>query len=207
MIAATGAPHTVIHREEVAETVAARRGRPLVLVDVALPRDVEERVDGLPGVFRYDIDDLRARLDENLAQREATRPSVEALVDAELAAWTAWYNSRQAVPTLVKMRSKVQAIAESELAETLAQLPDLDARESEAMRRMVHRLVNKVLHEPTVHLKAAAAQSSEEGEAYADAIRALFNLSAEADEWIDESAGPKPSSVTLFESPLVAVSA
>lgn len=176
VITATGAPHTVIHREEVAEIHPQRQGRPLIFVDIALPRDVEESVEELAGVHRFDIDDLRATLDANLAQREAARPHVEEIIAQEIAEFVSWHNSRQAIPTLVDMRRKVGDIAQSELNEALAQLPDLTDREEEVIRRMVHRLVNKVLHEPTVQLKLAAAESPEVGQGYAEAVRMLFDL-------------------------------
>jgi glutamyl-tRNA reductase len=176
VITATGAPHTVIHTEEVAEIIPQRQKRPLVFVDIALPRDVEESVGRLPGVFRYDIDDLRARLDENLAQREATRPEVEAIIAEEVVAFLQWLQSRDSVPTIVGLRRKVNEIAQAELAEALAQMPDLDEREEEIVRRMVHRLVNKVLHEPTVQIKAASALSPEVGQEYAEMVSTLFGL-------------------------------
>jgi glutamyl-tRNA reductase len=176
VITATGAPHTVIHREEVAEIHPQRQGRPLIFVDIALPRDVEESVEDLAGVHRFDIDDLRAALDANLAQREAARPHVEEIIAEEIAEFVSWHNSRQAIPTLVEMRRKVGDIAQSELGEALAQLPELTDREEEIIRRMVHRLVNKVLHEPTVQLKVAAAESPEVGQGYAEAVRMLFDL-------------------------------
>jgi glutamyl-tRNA reductase len=176
VITATGAPHTVIHREEVAEIHPHRGGRPLIFVDIALPRDVEESVEDLTGVHRFDIDDLRATLDANLAQREAARPDVEGIIDEEMTEFVHWHNSRQAIPTLVDLRQKVREIAQGELSEALAQLPDLSDREEEIVRRMVHRLVNKVLHEPTVQLKEAAAESPEVGQGYAEAVRMLFDL-------------------------------
>ncbi|MBI1294058.1 glutamyl-tRNA reductase [bacterium] len=176
VIAATGSPHTVIHKEEVAEIHAQRQGRPLVFVDIALPRDVEADVADFDGVFCYDIDDLRATLDANLAQREAARPDVEVVIAEEMSAFVQWHNSRRAIPTVVEMRRKVESIAQDELAEALALLPELSEREEEIVRRLVHRLVNKVLHEPTVQLKAAAAESPEVGAEYVHAVRALFDL-------------------------------
>jgi glutamyl-tRNA reductase len=181
VIAATGAPHTVIHKEEVVEILPRRQGRPLVFVDIALPRDIEDGVDQLANVYRYDIDDLRTTLDANLAQREAARPAVDAIIDQEFAAFSQWYNSRQAVPTLVEMRRKVQAIAQSELEEALTQLSGLSEREEEIVRRMVHRLVNKVLHEPTIQLKAAAAESPDMGQDYVEAVCTLFDLAPSPD--------------------------
>jgi glutamyl-tRNA reductase len=197
VITATGAPHTVIHAEEVAEILPQRQGRPLVFVDIALPRDVEQGVGDLPGVIRYDIDDLRARLDKNLAQREATRPEVEAIIGEKMAAFTQWLQSRKAVPTIVGLRRKVTDIAHAELAEALAQMPDLDEREEEIVRRMVHRLVNKVLHEPTVQLKSTSAISPETGQEYAEAMRDLFGLHAVEEEWADvDSLHPREDACT-----------
>lgn len=176
VIAATGSPHTVIHKEEVAEIYTQRQGRPLVFVDIALPRDVETDVADFDGVFCYDIDDLRATLDANLAQREAARPDVEMVIAEETSSFVQWHNSRRAIPTVVELRQKVESIAHNELADALALLPELNEREEEVVRRLVHRLVNKVLHEPTVQLKAAAAESPEVAAGYVHTVRMLFDL-------------------------------
>ncbi len=197
VIAATGSPHKVIHKEDVAEIQAQRDGRPLVFVDIALPRDIEEDVVELPGVFCYDIDDLRATLDINLAHREAARPDVDLIIFEEIATFVQWHNSRKAIPTVVEMRQKVEGIAHGELAEALALLPDLDEREAEIVRRLVHRLVNKVLHEPTIQLKAMAAESPEIGEGYAQAVRTLFDLEP------GESETPHPPLKTDRAAPYV----
>lgn len=176
VIAATGAPHTVIYREDVAEILPERANRPLTLIDIALPRNIDQAVAELPGVFLHDIDDLHATLDDNLVQREAARPSVNAIIAQERERFQSWQRSRQAVPVLVNMRRKVEELAQAELSETLAQMPGLDEAEIALLNRMVHRLVNKVLHEPTIHLKQMAAESGQPSQCYTQMVQHLFAL-------------------------------
>jgi glutamyl-tRNA reductase len=177
VIAATGAPHTVIHREDVAEILPERAGRPLTLIDIALPRNIDQAVAELPQVFLHDIDDLHATLDDNLVQREAARPKVNAIITQERERFQGWQRSRQAIPVLVNMRRKVEELAQAELADALAQMPNLTEQESAALERMVHRLVNKVLHEPTIHLKQMAAEAGQPSQCYTQMVQHLFALS------------------------------
>ncbi len=174
VISGTGAPHTVIHRPVVESILPQRQGRPLVFVDIAVPRDVAEEVEELPRVQRQDIDDLQASLDENLAQRRAAIPAVEAIIREETAHFQEWQRGRQVVPVVVALRQQVQAIAQQELGHALAQMPDLDPREEQIVTKLVHRLVNKILHQPTVRLKARAAQG--DGPEYAQVLSHLFAL-------------------------------
>jgi len=177
VVSATGAPHTVIHRDDVAQALPYRDGRPLVIVDIAVPRDVEEAVDELPGVLRYDIDRLQCVVDGNRAQRAAAIPQVEAIICQEADEFMAWLQSRQVVPVLVELRRKAEAVAQSELEAALRRLGHADPRTGRVMALMAHRIVGKLLHEPTVRLKAEAAQGN--GVACADTLRELFGLTGE----------------------------
>jgi len=174
IISATGAPHTVIYRDDVARTLPLRAGRPLVIVDIAVPRDVEEEVGGLPGVVRYDIDQLQLAVDANRSQREAAVPQVEAIVQQEAEQFFGWLSSRQTVQVLVELRRKTQALAETELEHALRRLASPDPRTEHIVSLLADRLVNKLLHEPTVRLKAEAAAGN--GTVYAEALRELFAL-------------------------------
>jgi glutamyl-tRNA reductase len=173
-VTATGAPHIVIQHHDVAQIMPQRAGRPLLFVDIAVPRDVEEAVGQLPGVFRHDIDDLQSTVDANLAQRQAAVPGVEAIIAEEKARFEEWLQGRQVLPVLIELRRKTRAIAESELARYLPRLEDLDPQYQALVEQLVHRIVNKVLHEPTVRLKASAAGGN--GSEYAQAVRELFGL-------------------------------
>jgi glutamyl-tRNA reductase len=174
VVTATGAPHTVIHVNDVEPVLAERTGRPLLFVDIALPRDVEEGVGQLPGVQRYDIDQLKSVVDANLAQRQAAIPEVEAIIVDEEARFDAWLQGRQVLPVLVELRRKAQEIADAELDRNQKHLDELAPECQEKVNRMVYRIVNKLLHEPTVRLKASAAEGN--GVAYAHALRELFAL-------------------------------
>lgn len=174
VVTATGAPHIVVHENDVRLVLSERAGRPLLFVDIAVPRDVEAAVDQLPGVRRYDIDHFQSAVDANLVQRQAAVPGVEEIIDQEVARFETWLQGRQVLPVLVELRRKSRQIAEAELERHLQQADDLTPEYQDKVARMVYRIVNKILHEPTVRLKASAAEGN--GVAYAHAISDLFAL-------------------------------
>ncbi len=174
VITATGAPHIVLHERDVRPILAERAGRPLLFVDIAVPRDVEESVGNLPNVQRYDIDQLQSTVEANLAQRQSAIPDVEKIIAKEAERFDLWLQGRQVLPVLVELRRRANNIADTELERYRSHLEDLTPENQEKVTRMVHRIVNKVLHEPTVRLKASAAEGN--GVAYAHAIRELFAL-------------------------------
>jgi glutamyl-tRNA reductase len=174
VLTATAAPHTVIGTSEVEPALAKRDGRPLTMIDIAVPRDIDDAVGGLAGIDLYDIDDLQTTVDENLAQREAAIPAVEAICTDEVACFMEWVRSRGAVPTIVDLRQKAVEVAEAELERALNRLDGLSEHEQEVISTMAHRIVNKLLHEPTVRLREHAANGN--GVAYAHTVRDLFAL-------------------------------
>jgi glutamyl-tRNA reductase len=174
IVTATGAPHTVIYRDDVAQVLPRRDGKPLVIVDVAVPRDVEPEVGELPGVFRYDIDHLQDAVDANRAQREAVVPQVESIVHQETDDFFCWLRGRQVVPVLIELRNRAQTVAQSEVDHVLRRLDHPDPRTEQLMALLAHRIVGKLLHEPTVRLKAEAANGN--GVVYADVLCELFAL-------------------------------
>jgi glutamyl-tRNA reductase len=176
VLSATGAPHTIIQADTVAEILPARVGRPLLFIDVAVPRDIDEAVGELPGVARYDIDDLQQVLDENMAQREAAIPQVEAIIAEEAASFAEWLSSRQVAPVIADLRRYAAGIAQAEVAGALNRLGGLSEQEQKVVERLARRIVNKLLHEPTVRLRAQAASGN--GYAYAHVVRELFDLDA-----------------------------
>jgi glutamyl-tRNA reductase len=174
VITATGAPHVVIRHDQVREALAGRNARPLLFVDIAMPRDVEEEVGHLAGVSRYDIDHLQCTVDRNLAQRQAAVPDVEQIIDFEARVFEEWFLGRQVLPVLVELRRKVRTIAEEEFERHMSRLEEMDPDCRQAVSLMVRRIVNKMLHEPTVRLKASAAEG--DGFFYAQTVRELFDL-------------------------------
>ena len=124
VVSATGAPHPVITGEDMARVVARRAGRPLLIVDIALPRDVERSVADLPGVTVRNIDELQSVLDENLAQRTAAIPQVEAVLAEEEHAFSHWLTARQVVPVIADLRDRATTLAHSEAEKALQRLPN-----------------------------------------------------------------------------------
>jgi glutamyl-tRNA reductase len=174
VICATGAPHTVIYRRDVEVVLHQREGRPLVMMDIAVPRDVEDSVRDLPGVQYYDIDDLQSVVDTNVELRKAAVPQAETIIQHEMLRFAEWYHSRQVTPVIKTLREWAQSIADDELEQTLNRLADADERTRLIVSRMAHRLVNRLLHVPTSRLRIQASEGN--GSGYAHAVRELFAL-------------------------------
>lgn len=174
VIAATGAPVPILHPQDISPLLPARGQRPLVLIDISLPRNIHPDTGALPGVIAYDIDDLQATLDANLARRRAAIPAVEEIIREEQAKFSLWKQQRAAVPTIVALRQQTQQTAAAELDQALAQLSHLPPTDRAVVERLVHRLTNKFLHQPTVHLRANGPEAAQ-GSVAATAT-ALFGL-------------------------------
>ncbi len=169
---ATDAPHTLIYANEIEPLLEDRKGRPLLFVDIAMPRDVEPSVADLPGVDVLDIDELKAVVDDGMDHRMAAVPEVEVIVEAELQSYHDWVKSRDVTPVIVDLRATIGKLVGEEVEEALRLMDDPKGRE--VIERLRHRVVNKILHEPSTRLKSFAANGN--GIAYADAIRELFSL-------------------------------
>ncbi|HZP57768.1 MAG TPA: glutamyl-tRNA reductase [Dehalococcoidia bacterium] len=170
VITATAAPEYVIDRALAERATAARGGRPLLVIDIAVPRDVDPAVRDLPGVQLHDIDGLQeiANANHNLRKRELQQ--VEAIIDEEVARYAEWLRSLEVVPTVAALRARAEAVRQTELERTLARL-DLSAAERKRIEAMTAAMVKRLLHDPIRRLK-----TSGEGERYVEAVRALFAL-------------------------------
>lgn len=174
VIASTGAPHVLVARPLTAAVMARRPGRPLVFIDIAVPRNVDAEVASLPNVHYYDIDDLQSRLNGHLAERESQRPRVEAILQAEAAAFNAWMASLAITPLIADLRSKAEGIRRAEVERTLHALGHLSEGDQQRIAALTEALVNKLLHEPTQRLRRVA--NNGHAADYASAIRHLFAL-------------------------------
>jgi glutamyl-tRNA reductase len=174
VITATAAPHTVIQARMVEQALAGRADRPLVLIDIALPRDVDAEVRALPGVVYHDLDDLKTFVDNNIARREAALSAVDTIIAEEAARFAAWYQGRALAPVITALREKAVALAHDEVEAALRRLGDLEPGQQKVVELMAHRIVNRLLHEPTMRLKAGAA--GDHAPCYASIVRDLFAL-------------------------------
>ncbi len=170
VISSSAAPDFLIGTREVRQALASRDGRPLLLIDIAVPRDVDPAVRELPQVHLYDIDDLKAVVEENRNSRRQEVASVERIIDEGLARFTAWLRARGVVPTVAALRERADTVREAELARTLRRLPDLTVKERAAVEAMANALIKKLLHDPIGRLKGP------DGERYVGVLRELFAL-------------------------------
>lgn len=173
VISSSAAPEFLIGPGDVSRALAARNGRPLMLIDIAVPRDVDPAVRALPQAHVYDIDDLQAAVEANRSSREREVAKVERIVDEGVARFTAWLRTRGVVPTVAALRERADALREAELARTLKRLPELTHKERAALEAMAGALVKKLLHDPIDRLKGS------DGERYVGALRELFALDGE----------------------------
>lgn len=178
VVSCTGAAEVVLSADMVEAAVRERDGRPLRVLDVALPRDVDLAVHALPGVVAADLATLAGRHDLAAAAEDVA--AIRAIVADELAAYAGARRRAQVAPTVVALRAMADDVVASELARMGSRLPDLDARALEEITKTVRRVVDKLLHVPTVRIKELAAEPG--GASYESALRELFALDPRAVE-------------------------
>ncbi|MCA9575910.1 MAG: glutamyl-tRNA reductase [Myxococcales bacterium] len=174
VISSTSSDRFVLTRDLMKEVCRARRHRPLFIIDIAVPRDVDPRVADMDNVFLYDVDDLQKVADEGLAQRRQEAESAEAIVRAEVAEFEAWRRTLALTPTIVELRGYFQQVVRDEVARTLPRLSAQGVEDERALKAMSEAIVNKLLHPALTNLKASASQP--EGEQLIAATRLLFRL-------------------------------
>jgi glutamyl-tRNA reductase len=172
VISSTSAPGWTLTREVVERSLPLRKGRPLFLIDLAVPRDLEPTIHELDGCYLYDIDDLEAVVAETIADRSREAERAEKIVADETDRFRAWQASLRVVPAIASLRARAEEIRAAELDR--AKLSGAERRAAESVTAAV---LNKLLHLPTIRMKQAAAAA--DGVIYADAVRHLFGLEDE----------------------------
>lgn len=178
LLCSTASPVPVVTVARVRDSVAARGDRPLCVLDIAMPRDVEAAVGKLDNVFLYDLDDLRAAAAANLERREEDVPAAQRIIAQEAQKYWDWVAGLAAVPVVRSFREEMDRVRSTELAAALRRLGPLSAEQAEMIEHFSKALMNKFLHEPSVRLKAAAANGR--GLGVVDAARYLFALEDKA---------------------------
>ncbi len=180
VVSCTSSPHQIFGREEL-EVVLEERGRhPLVLIDIAVPRDIEPSVRDLcSGITLFDMDDLQREVDKNLSGREAETDKARSLVEEEAGHFERWLETLDVVPTIAALRDLGEQIVEQVLRENQSRWESLSEADRERLGVMARAVVNRLLHEPTLRLKAAAG---EESLIQLGAVRELFGLELETPE-------------------------
>jgi glutamyl-tRNA reductase len=184
LITATGASTPIISRALVSQTMKARRQRPLFIIDIAVPRDVEGSAGDLEQVFLYNVDDLQTVVQENISRRGSVASDAEQIIAQEVNRFVAWLNSRGAVPTIVALRQRFESIRQSELRRLEPKLASLPPEARARVDEITRLIMEKLLINPTEQLKAAS--DADTVAAYSDALTRLFGLAG------DESAAGAP---------------
>jgi glutamyl-tRNA reductase len=174
VIASTNAPGVVLEAAAVASAMQGRRNRQLLLVDLAVPRDLDPAIRELDGCYLYDIDDLEDIVAQTLSGRRREAERAESLVAVEAEKFHEWHASLDVVPAIASLRAKAEEIRAAELRKAESLLGRLDESQRNAVESVTSQIVNKLLHLPTVRLKQAAAAA--DGVLYAEAVRHLFGL-------------------------------
>jgi len=174
LLASTGSPGILLEAADLEPVLLAREGRPLLIVDIAVPRDVEPAVGALPGVTLLDMDDLTASAAVAMAGRRQEVPSAEAIVAEEVERYLDVAAQRHVAPLVTALHERGEEIRAAELARFRRRLSGLDLSQTEAVEALTRGIVAKLLHAPTVAVKAGAGSPS--GEQLAQALRQLFEL-------------------------------
>ncbi|GAC1319455.1 MAG: glutamyl-tRNA reductase [Thermoleophilaceae bacterium] len=179
VVSSTSSPHQIVGRDELAAVAAERAGRPLLLIDIAVPRDIEPEVRELPGITLYDMDDLQREVARNLDTHAAETSRARALVEDEVGRFAEWLASLEVVPTIAALRERGERIVEQVMRENESRWVSLADADHERVLLLARTIVGRMLHEPTVRLKGASATDG--AYAYVQALRELFGIESGAD--------------------------
>ncbi|MGI9081955.1 MAG: glutamyl-tRNA reductase [Thermoleophilaceae bacterium] len=193
VVSCTSSPHQILGWKELERVSHERDGRPLVLIDIAVPRDVESRVRDLPGITLFDMDDLQRAVARTLDVRQAEAARAQALVEQDTERFERWIASLDVVPTIASMRSRGNAVVEQVLRENESRWESLSEADREQLGVMARAVVSRMLHEPTMRLKGSVGDDT--AYVYVHALRELFGL----DEGAPGLEGERPAAAEVTE--------
>jgi glutamyl-tRNA reductase len=180
VMTSTGAPNFILGKRQMEEVLKRRKNRPMFLIDIAVPRDIDPKVNDISNTYLYDVDDLQGVVQANLKERQKEAGKAEAIVEQEIGQFHQWLGNLEVKPTVIALRRKFEEIRQQELEKTLGNLKDLTGKQRKSIEAMAGAIINKILHKPTAVLKNS--QNDTSGEDYVDAVRTLFDLPAPADD-------------------------
>jgi glutamyl-tRNA reductase len=179
VVSATNSPHHIVERDDLAHVMAIREGRPLLLVDIAVPRDIEPDCREIAGVSLHDIDDVQQIVERNASGREAEARRAERILDAEQDRFERWLSSLEVVPTISALRERADEVVRRVLAENDSRWESLSEADRERLGTMAKAIASRLLHEPTLRMKRSAG--SDDAYLYVSALRELFGLDVETE--------------------------
>jgi glutamyl-tRNA reductase len=179
VVSATNSPHHIVERDGLEHVMESRDGRPLLLVDIAVPRDIEPECREIAGVSLHDIDDVQQIVERNTSGREAEARRAEPIISGELERFERWLASLEVVPTVASLRERADQIVERVLAENDGRWQGLGEEDRRRLEKMARAVASRLLHEPTLRMKRSAGR--DDAYLYVSAMRELFGLDPEAE--------------------------
>jgi len=177
VISCTAASHYVIRQDNCKEILESRKGQKIIMIDIAVPRDIDPALQSIDGVFIYDIDKLQDVVDANYLERKREAQKAEKILVEELAEFNKWLATLYVVPVITALKSQGEAIKNEELQKAFNRLGKISEREQKIVSTLANSIVNRILHSPIVNLKEMAV--SNEGHLYAEIVKKLFALSVD----------------------------
>jgi glutamyl-tRNA reductase len=177
VLSSTSSPHPIVGRDELEQVMRERNERPLLLIDIAVPRDIEATCGDLQGVSLYDIDDLQAVVARNLSTRENETPRAEEIVEQEIHRFARWLGQLETLPTVTALREHANVLVEQVLAENAGRWESASPRDLVRIEAVARAVMTRLLHEPTIRLRSF---SEERGHASLELVRELFGLREDA---------------------------
>jgi len=174
VIASSGAPHFILTRDEMQRVIAQRRNKPMFLIDIAVPRNIDPAVNEIDGVFLYDVDDLAGVVNANLKEREKQAEQAEAIIAEEVEHMMARLRIESVAPTIVSLQEQLEEIRAAEVARAIRRMPGLTPEQQQHIEAMTRSIVNKIAHGPISELRRNATEP--EGSHAIEVIRKVFHL-------------------------------
>jgi glutamyl-tRNA reductase len=176
VLSSTASPHAIVGREELEQVMATREGRPLLLIDIAVPRDIDPECGELEGVTLYDIDDLQSSVERNIVGRAEEATRAEEIVEEEIRRFARWLGQLDALPTVSALRERGNELVEQVLSENAGRWESASPRDLVRVEAIARAVMSRLLHEPTIRLRSL---SGDRGHASLEIVRELFGLREE----------------------------
>ena len=178
LICSTGAPNYVLMKEQMQKVMKERKNRPVFLIDISVPRNIDPEINDLDNVYLYDVDDLQGTVDTNILERQKEAKKAEDIIEEEIETFRKWLSSLDSVPTVIALREKADAIKREEVEKLLKRCPEIGEKEKKAIEGMAGSIINKLIHAPTVALR----EDAEDRDITIATIKRLYGLDGEDDK-------------------------
>ncbi len=178
LICSTGAQKYVLMKDQMQKVMKERKNRPVFIIDISVPRNIDPEINDMNNVYLYDVDDLRGVVDTNILERQKEARKAEDIIEEEIETFNKWLSSLDSVPTVIALREKAEAIKKEEIEKLLNRLPEIGEKEKKAIEGLASAIVNKLIHAPTVALK----EDSEDKDVMIATIKRLYGLNGEDDD-------------------------